>query len=224
MTVNSVGQNPFQPGIRQQMFVPDQLIAGNAPLLVTDTILIAMGQMLKRGTVLGRQSVKALKVTAAAGNTGNGTVTAAAGTAAETGAYTLTATAATAFTLKDPNGVQVGTVNAGTPFASNQLTVSVTAGATAYVAGDVITLTVAPAPGTYVECVRTATDGSQTPSAILVDDVDSTLGVIPAGGYLQGKFNLNYVTYDASWTADDIKASLRPLGIFLDVGLSGAPV
>lgn len=46
-------QNPFQPGARQAVFNPDQLISG--PLqVVTDTGIIAKAGILKRGTILGK--------------------------------------------------------------------------------------------------------------------------------------------------------------------------
>lgn len=46
-------QNPFQPGVRQAVFNPDQLISG--PLQVfTDTGIIAKAGILKRGTILGK--------------------------------------------------------------------------------------------------------------------------------------------------------------------------
>lgn len=225
MTVNAYGQNPWQPGARQDSFVPDQLIASNAPLLVTDDITIASGKSYKRGTVLGRQSQKTVAAVAASGNTGNGTISGlSVGTAAEVGAYTLTATDATTFTLADPNGNTVGTVTAGTAYSDNQLALTLTAGSTAFVAGDVFTITVTAAAGTYVLCVRTATDGSQTPAAILVDNVDATDGATAGSGYFQGSFNVNRVTYDDSWTVDDLKAGLRGVGIFLRDSVTGPAV
>jgi len=223
-TVNSLGQNQWQPGARSDAFIPDQLIASQSPLIVTDDITVAAGHTYKRGTILGRQSLKSVAVAAASGNTGNGTVEVTLGTAAEVGAYTLTATSATEFTLKDPTGLEVGTVTAGTAFSSNQLALTVTAGATAFVAGDVFTVTVSAAAGTYVLSVRTATDGSQNPSVVLVDDVDSTGGAVTAGGYFQISANVNRVTYDDSWTIDDLKAELRGKGIFLRDSLSATPV
>ncbi|ARF52779.1 head decoration protein [Pantoea stewartii] len=223
-TVNSLGQNQWQPGARSDAFIPDQLIASHSPLPVTDDITIAAGHEYKRGTILGRQSLKSVAAVAASGNTGNGTLAVSLGTAAEVGAYTLTATSATSFTLKDPTGTAVGTVTAGTAFDSNQLDLTVTAGATAFVAGDVFTITVSAAAGTYVLSVRTATDGSQYPSAVLIDDVDSTAGAVNAGGYFQVAVNVNRITYDDSWTVDDLKAELRGKGIFLKDSLSATPV
>lgn len=54
LTVNSLGDNPQQPGISAETYIPDQLIAGNLKL-VTDTITVVSGAgVLQRGTVLGK--------------------------------------------------------------------------------------------------------------------------------------------------------------------------
>lgn len=54
LTVNSIGDNPQQPGITADAYIPDQLIAG--PLqLVSDTVTIVSGAgILQRGTLLGK--------------------------------------------------------------------------------------------------------------------------------------------------------------------------
>lgn len=44
--------NKFQPGMVQDEYLPDQLIAGSFPI-ETDTVTIASGGAFKRGTVLG---------------------------------------------------------------------------------------------------------------------------------------------------------------------------
>ncbi len=49
--MTTYGDNPFQPGVVQDEYIPDQLIAGPFQL-VTDTITIT-GGAFKRGTVLG---------------------------------------------------------------------------------------------------------------------------------------------------------------------------
>lgn len=52
LSVSTIGDNPQQPGITAQTYVPDQLIAG--PLqIVTDSVTITGGPY-KRGTVLGK--------------------------------------------------------------------------------------------------------------------------------------------------------------------------
>lgn len=67
----------------------------------------------------------------------------------------------------------------------------------------------------YVLSVKTATDGSEKPVAILVDNVDTTAAAQQGGVYLMGEFNQNKIIIDASWTLADLKIALRPLGIFL---------
>ena len=70
------------------------------------------------------------------------------------------------------------------------------------------------ASGKYVLSVKTASDGSQVPTAILADDVDATSSDAIGGGYLMGEFNINAMTFDASWSAPTLTAALRPFSIF----------
>lgn len=120
------GPNPFAPGMKSSVFVPDQLVAGTLQL-VTDTVIIAQGGAYARGTVLGMIT--------------------------DTGKHTL--------------------------------------------------------------CVKTATDGSEKPVAILVDNVDASDADQHGGVYLMGEFNENRLVYDNSWTPAALKAALRPLSIFV---------
>ncbi|MDC9607048.1 head decoration protein [Xenorhabdus griffiniae] len=124
--MDQFSNNPFQPGVRQSVYVPDQLIAGQLQL-VTDTATIAKSGILKRGTVLGQ----------------------------------ITATRE------------------------------------------------------YVFSKKSATDGSQIPCAILVDDVDTTDGSASGGVYLMGEFNQNRIIYDESWKLPELTTELRKLSIFL---------
>lgn len=126
MTVNQISNNPWRPGMVQDVYVPDQLVSG--PLqLVTDTVTITGGKAYKRGTVLG----------------------------------------------------------------------------------------VVTASGGYQLSVKTATDGSEVPSAILVDDVDATAGDVQSGVYLMGEFNGHRIIIDNSWTVETVAQALRPSSIFI---------
>lgn len=126
MTVNQIGNNPWRPGMVQDVYIPDQLVSG--PLqLVTDTVTITGGKAYKRGTVLG----------------------------------------------------------------------------------------VVTASGGYQLSVKTATDGSEVPSAILVDDVDATAGDVQGGVYLMGEFNGHRIIIDNSWTVETVAQALRPSSIFI---------
>jgi len=76
----------------------------------------------------------------------------------------------------------------------------------------------------YGACVKTATDGTQIPTAILVDDVDATAGPVTAGVYLMGGFNQNRVTFHESWTLEGLTEELRNKSIFLQDSIAGPGV
>lgn len=67
----------------------------------------------------------------------------------------------------------------------------------------------------YIKSVKAATDGSQVPCAILVDNADATTGAVQVGVYLMGEFNQHRVIFDDSWTLADLAVALRPYSIFL---------
>lgn len=119
------------------------------------------GVALLPGTVLTRTAAGAAAAAATAGNTGNptfGAITTSAGV--QPGAYKLTFTAATKFTVEDPAGVTVGSGTTGSVFAKGGLSFTLTAGGTAAVAGDEWTISVAPATGTYsAHSAGTSADG-----------------------------------------------------------------
>ncbi len=104
-------------------------------------------------------------VTRGAGDTGNGTAGAVTLLAnAEVGDYVLTATAATTFTVVAPNGQTLGTLTAGTAFA-NQIGLTITAGGTAFVAGDtfVVSVPAAAAASTFT--------GAAPANGVLYNDI-----------------------------------------------------
>ena len=70
------------------------------------------------------------------------------------------------------------------------------------------------ATGAYIPS-KNATDGSEKPSAILVDNVDTTTTAQTGGVYLMGEFNQHRLIFDATWTVAELKAQFRPLAIFL---------
>ncbi len=71
------------------------------------------------------------------------------------------------------------------------------------------------ASGKYILAASTAGDGSQTPSAILADDVDASGSDTLAGVYLAGEFNPNALIFGAGVTAATAKDALRDAGIYL---------
>lgn len=71
------------------------------------------------------------------------------------------------------------------------------------------------ATGVYVMSVKTATDGSENPCAVLVDRVSPDGATVRGGVYEMGIFNQNRITFDGSWTVPELKNALRPFSIFL---------
>ncbi|MBU6246461.1 MAG: hypothetical protein KGN77_01795 [Xanthomonadaceae bacterium] len=94
------------------------------------------------GTVMGATGEYAVGTPAAnPGNTGNGTVgSTSLGTVPRSGLFRLVATAATTFNVIDPDGNVLGTATAGTAFTSQVVNLTITAGGTAFVAGDAFDL------------------------------------------------------------------------------------
>lgn len=81
---------------------------------------------------------------AGGGNTGNGTLGTLSVTAgaAQAGAYTVKFTAATVFSVFDPNGRELLGGVTGAAYTDAGITFTITAGGTAFVAGDTFTVTV----------------------------------------------------------------------------------
>jgi hypothetical protein len=220
LSVTTIGDNAEEPGIAAYAYNPDQLIAGDLKV-VTNSVNITGGADLQRGTVLGQVRFAAPANAAPAGaggggaNTGNGVISAIAlGAAAKIGTYAIKFTGATAATITDPDGDVLPALAAAGAYASSQIGFTFTAGGTAMVAGDGFTLAVAAGSGSYKESVATATDGSQFPSAILLD---TALCATNAGDQtsvvaLQGEFNAYRLTLDASWSAATVEQSFRNNG------------
>lgn len=83
----------------------------------------------------------------------------------------------------------------------------------AYVRGTV--LGVVTASGEATEVDSAATDGSETPYAILQEDVDATSESKPGAIYLTGEFNEHALVFGGSDTADDHRKKMREIGLFL---------
>ena len=224
LSVTNVGQNGFAPGISAEAFIPDQLIAGGQIAIVTDTVTLVSGAgALKRGTVLGRITLGAATATAAAGNTGNGTFSLVTRSAnAVVGNYTVRFTGATTFTVTNPLGHQLRAGGAAGAYDGGEIGFTFTAGGTAMVAGDSFTVAVAAGSGKYLTSLTAATDGSATPVAILVDDVDATSADKLAGVYKEGEFNGAALTLGTGHTLASIKDPLELRSIYVRTAVSAA--
>jgi hypothetical protein len=214
LAITPYGDNPFLPGASAFSYTPDQLIAGQLQL-VTHNVMVMAG-LLVRGTVVGRQSNFSIQ-SAHGTNVGNGTIGSITPGVTEeiAGAYTMVATGATTFTVTDPEGAALPNATVGTAYVNSEINFTITAGGTAFAAGDSFTLTPQRTTGNFIACVKTASDGSQVPAAILADTVDATAGPALVGAYFMGEFNAGAVTFDPSWTIADIGVALQARAIHL---------
>ncbi len=95
------------------------------------------------------QAAAGVVASASSGNTGNGTIgSLSVGSLSEYGAYEVLMTSATAFQVIAPSGDVIGTGVAGTAFVG-QVNFTLTAGGTAFVAGDSFALTVSLQQGAW---------------------------------------------------------------------------
>ena len=133
LTPTNRGNSPFQPGVTQDAFIPDQLIGGDLKI-VTHAGRTITGGAFKRGTVLG-----------------------------------------------------------------------------------LIT-----ASGKYTIATAAASDGSQTPVAILVDDVDASAADAIGGLYAMGEFNERAVILGAGITVAAAKTALEAQNIYLKSSISAS--
>jgi len=220
--IPSMGVDGAQiPGVTAEIYNPDQLIAGRFPL-VTDSVTVTGAALLKRGSVLGQVTIGAAGAAVAGANTGNGTagaVTVAAN--AQVGTYVLTATAATVFQVVAPDGRRLADLKTGIAYA-DEIGLTLTAGGTAFVAGDSFTVAIGAGLGGFKLATSAATDGSQYPAAILVDTADASGGDVTGGIYIAGEFNVNALTFGAGITAAAAKTALAARGIYLKNAVSAA--
>ena len=70
------------------------------------------------------------------------------------------------------------------------------------------------ATGKLIKSVQTASDGSQVPCAICIEDVASAAADKVGPAYVAGEFNIDALVWDASWTTDALKLAYTGNGLF----------
>ena len=208
------------PSIVSESFNKDNLIAGDFPIVTKQVTIISGAGVVVRGTVLGEIATGAA-TPAAGSNTGNGTLaTATAGISAKLGVYALTciaaATNAGTFDVVDPDGNRLDGAVVAVAYANDDLAFTIADGSTDFAVGDTFTITVAAGSGKYHAAAIAAVDGSDDPSAILLDaDVDATSGDIIATAAITGEFNENKLVFGTGHSAATVREALRKLSIHL---------
>lgn len=123
------------------------------------------------------------------------------------------------FSVLDPHGFARPNVTVGTAYV-DQIDFTLSQGATKFVVGDAFAISVAAGSGKYKPAVATATDGSQTPCAILADVADTTGGDVSGAVYQTGEFNANSLFFDPSFTIASLTGALRKFNIFVKTSIS----
>lgn len=152
--------------------------------------------------------------------TGDGTMTGVEGRRElKVGTYTLTCiTAATnggVFSVADPDGNLLENATVTVAYESDQLAFIINDGATDFIVGDTFTVAVTISQRQCVAVDKTATDGSSEPFAVLSEDVDASSAAKQSIGYLEGQFNERSLTYASGTDVEDVRDSMRDLGMIV---------
>lgn len=145
-----------------------------------DEIIVAVGNNLKAGAVLGQIVGGSATASADTDNTGDGTIgSVSTGAGVKEGTYVATfveeATDGGDFVVEDPAGENVGSGSVGAAFSGGGIQFTISDGSTDFVAGDRFIIEVSGS-GEYAEFDPAATNGAGTPAAILYDAVDASAG------------------------------------------------
>lgn len=196
--------------------VQNSLFAGDTDDFIGYGVVLAQGQNLPRGALLGRTAVSGTVTDiAASANTGNGTLSGlATGGSTVPGDWQLVAHSATVFFLYNPEGIYSGKATVGNAF-TGAVHFTISAGSTPFAMGDSFILRAAEIEYLYKLSLATATDGSQIPDAILAEDTIALTDNQPTVVYLAGEFNANAVTFGAGHTLESIRDVLRAKDIHL---------
>jgi hypothetical protein len=217
-----------------QSYYPGDWLKYEAPNLFSReeiTILAGSGatRPLTSGMVLAKVTKGAATGAAVAGNTGNGTITAAptVGAAAKVGVYRLVciepATNVGKFTVEDPDGINIGVATVAVEFTTH-LTFTIADGATDFVSGDAFTITVAAGSEKWVQYSDTGgATGLATPAGLLLLDVTAADGTDATGTAIvrDAVVSDNGITWPSSADAGEKAAAvviLKTLGIIVREG------
>ncbi len=195
------------------------------------TILAGSGsdRVLTTGMVLGRVTKGSAVGAAVAGNTGNGTITAApaVGQAAKPGVYRAVciepATNGGKFSVEDPDGILLGVATVGTEFATH-LTFTIADGAADFASGDAFTITVAAGSSKVKQIDFSATDGVNaacgllTEAATAPDGSDRSAVAVVRNAIVSA----NGVVWPAGATTDQKNAAIAQLKVLGILAREGA--
>jgi hypothetical protein len=189
-------------GMNEVIVATDNLFAGTPGQFPEIPVEIAAGEgVLARGTVLGKITKGSIVIAEAEDNTGDGepgeiTI----GQMAQPGQYVLKCTAAAegagTFQVYDPQGRRMSDLTVAVAYDNGHFAVTIAAGDTDFVVGDIFTVTVAAGTnaGKYRAYGADNTDGSGIARVILGRDVDASAADVKAFAYAGGVFKRSALT------------------------------
>ncbi len=209
------------PVLTEGMRTGEFLLKEAPSFMSRENIIVASGEVLQPGTVIGFKTAYGAPV-AGATNVGNGAITIhAVGSGARAGSYGIvfTTTGATAaFKVTAPDGANVGTGAVGTRFTAGGLDITIADGAADWTVGD--TLAVPVARGHARAWDPGNADGTETVGGIVWQYVDASAGAKRAAAIVRlATVNGRHLMYKSGLTAankETAKVGLRLLNIIPD--------
>lgn len=165
----------------------DELAGRMSRELVTVLAGDGVDRTLALGQVFGRITKGAVSTAADGDNTGAGdfAATPTLGPLAEVGDYTLTCITEAAgggvFSVVAPSGYRLPDLTVGEAYAGDHINCTLADGDPDFIAGDSITVTVAPGSGKVVALAPAAVDGSQVAAGAMTESVTAPDGVDAVG-------------------------------------------
>jgi hypothetical protein len=146
-----------------------------------EAVILAIGQDLAVGAVLGKKTKGACPTTgtAVSGATGAGTMTdVTAGAKAKAGIYTakciIAASGAGIFSVEDPDGFALPDAIAGVAYVNDQINFTLNDGSPDFAVGDTFTVTIPAGDGDVSAINFDGVDGTQDAYGVLIADCDAT--------------------------------------------------
>lgn len=166
-------------------------------------VTVKAGTTLARGDLVKLTGKFAIAAAVAGTNKGNGTVgTISVLDTAMVGSYKFVMLTATTFAVYTPLGERLADGANTVAYAGGQIVFTVTAGATAFVAGDSFTMAVTKAASPVVELFTTGS----APYSVMFDTIDATGGAKVGRAYREAELLASSVNFGTGTLAEVVDA------------------
>lgn len=173
-------------------------------------VTVISGQTVVRGEVMQLTGQFTAGVGVAGTNTGNGTIAGeVANDTASVGTYTIEMLTATTFKVIAPNGIALDAQGATGSAYDDQIGFTITAGGTAFIAGDTFTVLVTAGLGKQTSFVT-----GNEPSTVMYDVVDASGGDVVGWAYRDADIKATEVDFGTGTDAE-VRTALDAKNIYL---------